>query len=240
MDLPDATWTDADATGAEIVLLPVGSTEQHGPHAPLATDTLIASTVADVAAESFDGEVIVAPPFPYGISEEHRAFPGTVWLSPDTFRAAVRDVCRSLIHHGWQRIVFVNGHGGNIAALEEVAADVSRHEEGYVVSFTWFEAVGEHSSDMGHGGRLETAVLRARYPDLVREDCVASAAAEGSDRWGEWQSGVNLAHTVDEFTENGVIGDPSAGDATLGEELVRLSSENLVELLEVVASRGVD
>lgn len=240
MDLPDATWTDADATGAEISLLPIGSTEQHGPHAPLATDTLIAGIVADAAADAFDEAVIVAPPFPYGISEEHRAFSGTLWLSPDTFRAAVREVCVSLFDNGWRTVVFVNGHGGNTQALHEVAADVSRHEEGYAVSFTWFEAVGDHAADMGHGGRLETAMLRAHYPDRVREDRVAAAAEGGSDRWGEWKGGVNLAHDVDEFTDNGVIGDPSAGDASLGEELTRRSTENLVALLRAVASPPVD
>ena len=240
MDLPDATWTDADAAGTDLALLPVGSTEQHGPHAPLSTDILIAEAVADAAAAAYDDEVVVAPPFPYGVSEEHRAFRGTLWLSPETFRSALRDVTTSLIHNGWRRVIYVNGHGGNIEALDEVAADVSRHEDGYAVAFTWFNAIGEHAAKMGHAGPLETAMLRAHYPGLVHEDRVEAARDGASGSWGDWTSGVNLAHDTDEFTDNGVVGDPSAGDAALGHELTDLAADGLAELLDAVADRSLD
>ena len=240
MDLPDATWIDADAAGTDLALLPVGSTEQHGPHAPLSTDTLIAEAVANAAAAAYDGEVVVAPPFPYGISEEHRAFTGTLWLAPDTFRSAIRDVTTSLVHNGWRRVIYVNGHGGNVEALDEVAADVSRHEDGYAAAFTWFNAIGEHADRMGHAGPLETAMLRAHHPDLVHEDRVEAARDGASGRWGDWTSGVNLAHDSHEFTDNGVVGDPTEGDAALGHELTRLAAEGLTELLDDVADRSLD
>ena len=240
MDLPEVAWVDAEAAGTDLALLPIGSTEQHGPHAPLATDTLLAEAVAEAAAAAYDGEVVVAPAIPYGISEEHRAFSGTLWVSPDTFRSAVQEVAVSLFAHGVRKVVLVNGHGGNTGALREVAADLSRHEPGYAVAFTWFEAVDEHSGDMGHAGPLETAMLRVHHPDLVNEDRIEDARSDATDRWGEWVTGVNLAYDTDEFTENGVVGDPAAGDAGRGETLTRLAVAGLVDLLDAVADRPVD
>ncbi|WP_338740099.1 creatininase family protein [Haloplanus salilacus] len=239
MRLTDATWTDVRDADADLAVLPVGSTEQHGPHAPLGTDALHAETVADAGAERYDGDVAVAPTIPVGVAEEHRDFAGTLWVSPDTFRRYVRDVIGSLAHHGMDRVVVVNGHGGNVPALGEVTATVSRHDDAYAVPFTWFEAVGDHGSEMGHGGPLETALLRATHPDLVREERIEEAREEASDGWGDWLSGTNLAHDSAEFTENGVVGDPGAGDADLGEELLDLSADALAELLEGVEKRAV-
>ncbi|MFC7224952.1 creatininase family protein [Halalkalicoccus sp. GCM10025322] len=239
MHLEEATWTDADAAETDLALLPVGSTEQHGPHAPLGTDTVTARAIADAAAEAHDGEVIVAPPVPVGVAEEHRQFTGTLWVTPETFRAYVRETVASLAHHGWDRVVVVNGHGGNVPALEEVCARIVRHDAAYTVPFTWFEGVDEHASDMGHGGPLETALLRCVAPELVREDRIEEAREGAAERWGEWLSRVNLAVDSAEFTENGVVGDPAEGDAERGEELLALASAALAELLETVADRDV-
>ncbi len=232
---------DADV---DVAFVPVGSTEQHGPHAPLGTDTLNAVAVAEAGAAAYEatgdgGAVAVTPPIAVGIAEEHRAFDGTMWVSPDTFRAYVRDAAGSLPGHGIDRVVFVNGHGGNIDALAEVSRRFSRDadHDGYAVAFTWFNAVGDHASDMGHAGPLETALLRATNPDLVREDRVAAASEGAADRWGDWVSGVNLAHDSDEFTGNGVVGDPTAGDAERGEELLELASDALAELAAEVVDR---
>ncbi|MEZ3116876.1 creatininase family protein [Halobaculum sp. MBLA0147] len=267
MNLSEATWTEFEAAAPDVALVPVGSTEQHGPHAPLGTDTLNAVAVAEAADERLGGEVdddvpegtavdgrpdenaaddssdeppsvVVAPPIHVGVSEEHRAFPGTLWVSPDTFRSYVRETAESLATHGVDRVVFVNGHGGNVEALAEVARELSRSETGpYAVAFTWFEAVGDHGSDMGHAGPLETALLRHTTPESIREDRVAAAAADAADRWGEWVRGVNLTHDSDAFTENGVVGDPTAGDAERGAELLDLAAASLCEVVRAVAER---
>ena len=241
MNLQTETWTDVADVETDLALLPVGSTEQHGPHAPLGTDSLNAETVAAAGAERYEAEhgdpVVVGPPVTVGISEEHRAFDGTLWVSPDTFRSYVRETVESLAHHGFDRVVLVNGHGGNVDALREVSARLTRDGTASTAPFTWFDSVGEHSSDMGHAGPLETAMLRHTNPDLVREDRIEEAQKGGSDRWGEWVSGVNLAYDSDEFTENGVVGDPAAGDADRGAELLDLASEGLVELLDALAAK---
>ncbi|WP_049971691.1 creatininase family protein [Haladaptatus cibarius] len=239
MNLSRATWTDADDVETNLALLPVGSTEQHGPHAPLGTDWLNAEAVADATAEAYDGDVVVTPPIPVGVSEEHRQFTGTLWVTEETFRRYVRETVASLAEHGWNRVVIVNGHGGNVAALREVTGKITRHDEAYAVPFTWFEAVGDHRSDMGHAGPLETAFLRHTRGELVHEDRVELAREGASDGWGEWVSYTNLAYDSAEFTENGVVGDPSEGSEERGEELLELAVQSLVKLLSAVASRDV-
>jgi len=259
MRLSEVAWTDVRDATVDVAFLPVGSTEQHGPHAPLGTDTLNAVAVADAGADAYEtgkpiekgsgadgtrpadrGEAAVAPPIPVGVAEEHRAFDGTMWVSPETFRAYVREAAASLVAHGIDRVVFVNGHGGNVEALAEVARRFSRDpaHDGYGVAFTWFDAVGDHASDMGHAGPLETALLRATNPELVREERVAEASADAADRWGEWVSGVNLAHDADEFTDNGVVGDPTDGDAERGDALLDAASDALAELAAAVVARN--
>ncbi|MDQ2054666.1 creatininase family protein [Halobellus sp. H-GB7] len=237
MHLETETWTDVADAETDLALLPVGSTEQHGPHAPLGTDTLDAEAVADAAAEQYDDPVVVAPAIPVGIAEEHREFSGTLWTTESTFRSYVRDVVGSLASHGWDRVVVVNGHGGNIAALREVTARIVRHDDAYAVPFTWFDEVDEHTSEMGHAGPLETSLLRHANPETVHEDRLEEAADGGSDRWGDWQGRVNLAVDSHEFTENGVVGDPRESSADLGEELLDLSAAALCKLLDAVRER---
>ncbi|MFP8952970.1 creatininase family protein [Natrialbaceae archaeon A-arb3/5] len=239
MDLTSATWTDVADCETDLAVLPVGSTEQHGPHAPLGTDVVAAEAVADAALERVDREVVRAPAIPVGVAEEHRQFPGTMWVSPDTFRSYVAESIESLVSHGFDRVVIVNGHGGNVDAIREVGARLTRHEDAYVVPFTWFEAVGEHSAEMGHGGPLETALLRHCAPELVDEDRIEDATEGAAPGWGEWVSHTNLAYDSAEFTENGVVGDPTDGSERRGEELLELAADALSRLLERVAERDV-
>lgn len=239
MNLADVTWTDVDQADPDVVLLPVGSTEQHGPHAPLGTDYYSAETVAEAAAEAADREVLVAPPIPVGISEEHRHFTGTLWVSPDTFRAYVRETVESMLGHGWDRIVLVNGHGGNTAAVAEVAARIGRDHPALVAPFTWFDAV-DPDVPLGHAGAVETSFLLATRPELVHEERFADAAAGAGDRWGEWVSGVNLAVDSATFTENGAIGDPTEASEKIGTALEREASEALQTLIAALVDRDVE
>ena len=244
MHLAETTWPDAADAKADVAVLPVGSTEQHGPHAPLSTDTLSAEAIAAAGADAYDDEVVLAPALPYGISEEHRHFCGTLWLSPDTFRDAVREVIESLAHHGWDRVVLVNGHGGNTDALREVAASVTREGIAYAALFTWFDAidpgaVGDDPEGMGHAGSVETSVVMDNAPDLLRADRFEAATDGASDGWGEWVAGTNVAYDSAAFTENGTVGDPTGATADRGEALTAVAADTLAELFEAVAGRDV-
>ena len=239
MNLPESSWTDVRDADADAALLPVGSTEQHGPHAPLGVDAMTAEAVAEAGAERYgdaDREALVGPTIPVGVAEEHRAFDGTLWVSPDTFRAYVRETIESLAGHGFDRVVVVNGHGGNVDALREVCGRFSRDGAGYAVPFTWFDAVDVE--EMGHAGPAETSFLRPLRPELVREDRTDRAAEGAAEGWGEWLHGTNLAYDSAAFTDSGVVGDPGDGDAALGERLLEESSAALAELLEAVVARG--
>ena len=239
MHIEEATWTELNETETNLALLPIGSTEQHGPHAPMATDTLNAEAIATEAAERYTDPVVVAPSVSVSIAEEHRYFTGTLWTDESTFRNYIRDIVTSLSFHGWDRVVLVNGHGGNVDALREVSGRITRHDDAFAVPFTWFNEIGDHGSGMGHGGPIETALLRHTSPDVVHEDRLEEAANGAGDRWGEWQGNVNLAFDSDEFTENGVVGDPRDGDADLGSELLNTAADSLTELLSVLANREI-
>ena len=243
MHLAEATWTDADDVETDLAVLPVGSTEQHGPHAPLGTDFLTAEAIADAGATAHetatDQPVVVAPPIPVGVAEEHRQFTGTLWVSEDTFRDYVRETIESLASHGWQRVVVVNGHGGNTAALREICGRVTRHTDAYAVPFTWFDAVDPDDVDMGHGGPVETSVLQYLQPDLVREERLDDAGEGAADGWGDWQSGTNLAYDSAEFSENGTVGDPGDGSEALGETLLDEAVDALADLLARVGDRDL-
>src|ERR671939_106242 len=123
--LANMTWPEAQAAlaAADVVIVPTGSTEQHGPGMLLRTDTSIAAAVAERVANRLRPRAVVTPALPFGLSAHHMRFPGTLSLQPDTFMAVVLDVMRSLEAHGARRVFLLNGHGGNQAALGAIPAD---------------------------------------------------------------------------------------------------------------------
>jgi creatinine amidohydrolase len=240
MRLAESTWTDVRDAETDLALVPVGSTEQHGPHAPVSVDSLTAEAIAEGGADRHAAEVgtrpVVAPTIPVGVAEEHRAFDGTLWVSADTFRAYVGETMESLVAHGFDRIVVVNGHGGNVDALREACARLSRDGDAHAVAHTWFDTV--EFDELGHAGPAETSVIQHLRPELIHEDRLEEAADGAADAWGEWIAGTNIAHDTDAFTESGVVGDPRDGDAALGEELLEAAIESLATLLEALTERG--
>lgn len=155
------SWRGAESyfSGNDIALLPVGSTEQHGPHNPLGTDHLIAYALALEAGRRTG--VAVLPPVPFGVSSHHSAFPGTVWVREEVFKEYVRDVILSLKRHGVRRVVVVNGHGGNLGALLSLAREL-RGEGILVVVFQWWTLpeLGKlfAREELGHAASAETSL----------------------------------------------------------------------------------
>lgn len=235
MLLAEHAWTEVADLDTDLAIVPVGSTEQHGPHAPLGTDILTASGVAAAAADHFDGSVLVTPAIPVGVAAEHRQFPGTLWVSPSTFRAYVRETVAALASHGFDRVLLCNGHGGNVSSLEEVAAAITREDEAYAVPVTWFDAADV--DDMGHGGPVETSLVWHLSPDGIRTDKLDEAAADAATGWGEWVRGVNLAYDSAEFSENGVVGDPTEASPERGEALLDAAATAVADVLAAVAER---
>ncbi|HEY8479807.1 MAG TPA: creatininase family protein [Spirillospora sp.] len=210
------THTSAEEPDVPVAVLPIGSHEQHGPFLPLATDTLIACTLAREIAEAYP--VRLLPPVTISCSHEHAGWPGTVSISAATLHAVVRDIAASLRASGVPKLVLVNGHGGNY-----VLGNVVQEAGGDMALFPgldeWAEAraaAGVETSnerDM-HAGELETSILLHAHPDLVR-DGYATADHLADDRRRLLTTGMAA------YTRSGVIGRPSLADARKGRDALR-------------------
>jgi creatinine amidohydrolase len=222
MELHDHSWTEIRDMDVDVAVLPVGSTEQHGPHNPLGVDAIAAKRLAQEACAETDA--LCLPSIDVGIAEHHRNFDGTLYVSHDTLRDYVTETLQSLTHHGIERVVVVNGHGGNSAALEEACARLTRDGDLYAVVWEWFRTRDE---PVGHGGEYETAMMMHLVPDLVGDPEKGDA-----DSWGKTMNGATVAYDTDEFTKNGITGDPRNANPELGEKMFTESVEELVGLID--------
>lgn len=202
--LASSTWPAVD--GAELVLVPVGSIEQHGPHLPLETDTLIAVAVAEALAESGPlAGAWVAPPLAYAASGEHQAFPGTCSIGSDVLAMVIVELVRSL--HCWaKRTVLVNAHGGNLTALNRAVEQL--RAEGHDV--TWVPCATEEV-DL-HAGRTETSLLLHLAPWHVRLD----RAMVGNTQPLQEILPTLMASGVRAVSPSGILGDPTGASAAEG------------------------
>jgi len=245
-----AELTTEDVAGlakdTAVVVQPIGAVEQHGPHLPLITDALTAEFTARAAVEQLgaDSNVWVLPTLHYGKSTEHLGRAGTIALSTTTLQAVCLDLGESLARSGVRKLVFVNGHGGQPGLLDVSARDI-RHRFGLEVFSIMPARFGppegfEDPDPFGiHGGFVETSLMLAMAPDLVRLD---KAVADGL-RVGELyrarrhltlEGVVPTAWLIDDVSASGVVGDPAGASAELGKRLVDHWSTQLAEALSEV------
>ena len=203
-----AEATTAEAVGSRLVLVPVGSLEQHGPHLPLDTDTEVAVAVASGVAERLSdagAEAWVAPPISYGASGEHQSFAGTSSIGTESLRLLLVELVRSV--RSWaERVVLVNGHGGNLDALRSAVGQLVA--EGHDVCWA---ACTTESVDL-HAGRTETSLMLHLRPRSVRLDLVVA---------GDTRPLAEIlphlkAGGVASVSANGVLGGPSDASASEG------------------------
>ena len=201
-------------SGAPVVLVPLGSTEQHGPHLPVATDTIIASAVALAAAERIrelaePPPLFVAPAVAYGASGEHQSFPGTVSIGTTALQAILVELVRSLAH--WAaRIVFVNGHGGNIEALATAIPRMIAEQH----HVAWLPCAVPNGD--AHAGRTESSLMLHLAPLQVD---MSMARAGNTDPVSELLPIMQLGGTR-AVSPSGVLGDPVGASAAEGEVLL--------------------
>jgi mycofactocin system creatininase family protein len=214
------TWTEVAAhEGALVLVVPVGSYEQHGPHLPLDTDTQIAGALAAPLAERSD--VVVAPPVAFGASGEHAGFPGTLSIGHDALAAVLVEIVRSA-RRAFRGVVFVSGHGGNADALAR-ASRLSRIEGDDVLCWAP-RIVGADA----HAGRTETSLLLAINPSAVRRD----AAEPGCRDDLAEVIGRLRAEGVRAVAPNGVLGDPRGATTAEGEQLLAALRADLAAALD--------
>lgn len=217
--LAAAAWTEVRER--PLVLVPLGSIEQHGPHLPLDTDADIAEAVAARAALLLgEKHVFVAPVQAYGASGEHQMFAGTSSIGSDALRFLLIELVRSM--STWAgRIVLVNGHGGNITAVSE--AVVQLLDEGHDVA--WAPCTGDDAD--AHAGYTETSLMLHRRPSAVRLDRAEPGNTAPLDElWPALaQEGVAAV------SPNGVLGDPTGASADEGARCLKAMADDVAALL---------
>ncbi len=162
-----------------VVIVPIGSIEQHGLHLPINTDCRTAEYVARQAAMlAEDVPVLVTPIIPFGVSPHHMMHAGTISLRIETVIALLRDVCESIIAHGFERIIILSGHGGNGDTIRAAALQMRHQLDRRIEAFSWFELIPDAmnavregvGSSIGHSGELETSTIVKLAPETIRRD----------------------------------------------------------------------
>lgn len=227
-----------------VVVMPVASTEQHGPHLPLSVDVRITEGVLremlKIIPESFT--VLVLPTLPIGKANEHMGFDGTLSLSVNTLMGLWTDVAESVFRSGFKKLMILNGHGGNTQVMEIVARDLRVRHDALVVPVCWWSVRSkpmefpdiEYTYGI-HGGSEETSVMLHLHPDLVKSDCCVNFVPNSflqRERFPRlYSQGVKHAWKAEDLHEHGAMGDASKANVDDGVKILRNAASSLTELL---------
>jgi creatinine amidohydrolase len=234
-------------------MLPTAAIEQHGRHLPLEVDARIVEEVSHRAAVRVVDRVpvLVAPAVCYGVSGYHMGFPGTMTLTMATFISVVEELCESLIHHGFRRILVLNGHGGNHDPIKIAARNVADRTGVAVAAASYWNMAaddlasfqdGEVDAIPGHACGFETACLLALRPDLVRTDAMAVGTSDVSSRGLYFTKRlrreplVHLPQQAGVVSPHGWAADPTKGVAGNGEKYIELIVARLADFLITFAT----
>jgi creatinine amidohydrolase len=264
-NMADLAYPDIQAylKVCDMVLVPMASTEQHGPHLPLCTDTVTAIEVASRVCKI--NNMLHTPAIWTGYSPQHMAGPGegrgTITIRSSTLQALMYDVARSLIHHGFNKILFVNGHGSNVKVVDPVLRKI-RYDTGAMVGFCipymerytgLLEGLMENPKDETpgwHASELETSQMLAHNPEIVRMDRAVKTLTSipkwlpssfgkkdgAPDIQFEGYSYFQFPMDHHEFTDSGVIGNPERATAEKGQEAFRRYAEHVAKAVQALAS----
>jgi creatinine amidohydrolase len=240
MQLPLSTWAEIEQflQRNRSIVVPIGSNEQHGPTGLLGTDWLCPEIIAREAGKTAD--ILVAPTFNIGMAQHHLAFPGTISLRPTTFIAAIVDWVRSLSGHGFEKILFLNGHGGNIASIEAAFSEIyaessfTRRRAGFALKLcNWWdlEGVGELAREQfpeGHGSHAtpsEIAITQWAFPELQKTASFSPAIAPN----GPIREALDFRGR---FPDGRIGSNPGLATPEKGGALVALAARGLVKELD--------
>ncbi len=243
-------WPEADKNAAAnwIAVLPLAATEQHGPHLPLETDTLIAQAYLHCVRETLPKNIPATflPIEEVGISTEHIAFPGTQTLSTDTALKSWMALGDAVAKAGIRKLVIVTSHGGNSAAMALIAQDLRAKHEMLAVTTSWSrfgvpanlfpEDEVRHAI---HGGAIETSIMLSAYPQQVRKDKIANFASTARAmtqefRWLSAGRPAPFAWAAQDLNPQGAVGDAALATAEKGKTLIEFGAKAFCELLEDV------
>jgi creatinine amidohydrolase/Fe(II)-dependent formamide hydrolase-like protein len=227
-----------------VVVLPIGAVEQHGPHLPVYTDTLIADGLLSAAFHhlSLQDNIWMLPPLPYGKSTEHLGHPGTITLSASTLQQVILDIGKSVSASGFRRIVLFNTHGGNNDLLNMISREL-RIETGLMV----FRMNGmDHKSEIAslfseeeltygiHGGDVETSLILALEEEWVN-------MTEAPHEFYQFENGLDIkggpyvAWVIDDLSDSGISGNAKLATKEKGEEILLRLGQKIAEALKLIS-----
>jgi creatinine amidohydrolase len=223
---------------SDIILVPTGSNEQHGRHLPVDNDSFTALQVSKIVAEKTG--VLVAPPVPFGYSSDHMGFPGTITISFETLVNIYKEVCKSLIKHGFRKIVIMNGHGGNRSAITEASRQI-REETGIVVYSPtvfpgwWVPEVVRDTikTDGGHSDEMETSVALYLGQRVLMEQAEKGVPPPSQNQvMQKYERKVPTPWNVHERSMSGSMGDPTLGTEEKGKKIMEAGIAEIVSFIE--------
>jgi creatinine amidohydrolase len=237
--LEEMTWVEVQEAlnaGVDTVVLVAASTEQHGPHLPMGTDTFWGRALGERVARRL-GNALLAPVIAVGCTEALMSFPGTITLNNDTLIATIVDYCRSLARHGFKNVVLITSHEGDLAPMEKAAQRIRRElPEINVVAFTdaqdTMRALCDTAAKGGielevagyHAGEFETSVMMAVNSDFVAKDKMVMGILVDPSEW----PGL-FAGDFKELTAVGIAGDPRNASKEMGESYLDSLSGAIAE-----------
>jgi len=241
--------TTQEFAADRIAVLPVAAVEQHGPHLPVGVDTFIAEAyLARVRALLPEtSPAVFLPVQAVGASDEHRAFRGTLTLSPETALRAFIEIGESVVRAGIRKLVFINSHGGNITLIDLAARQLRVKHDVVAVHTSWGRfgypdglfSASERAHGI-HGGDIETSIMLAAYPDLVRREKIAdfrsrSYAMERDYAFLRADFPAGFGWMTQDLHASGAVGDASRATPEKGEALLDHGARGFVALLNDVA-----
>lgn len=243
-----ALTTEEFAARPRIAVLPVAAVEQHGPHLPVGVDTYIAEAyLARVRALLPQGSpAVILPVQAVGASDEHKAFPGTLTLSPETALRAFIEIGESVARAGIKKLVTINSHGGNLTIIDLMARQLRVRHNMLAVHCSWGRfgypdglfTAAERTHGI-HGGDIETSIMLAAYPDLVRREKIAdftpaTYAMERDYIWLRADFPAGFGWMTQDLHASGAVGDASLATAEKGEAALAHGARAFIELLKDV------
>jgi len=252
----EMTWPQIKeaAAAGRVAVVPVATIEDHGLHLPIDTDVRLCATVCDLAVSRAADRAVLVPPINHGYSPHHMDFPGPITIGAETFIRYGVDVCKSLAHHGFTRILIVNGHGSNTPFVDIIARLTTIETGALAAAVNYWAAPGvrevaeslresEKIGGMNHACEFETSLYLAIAPDLVD---MSQAVHELSHRpsknyWTDLIGGdgpLTMMEPWSALSETGVMGDPTKASAQKGRVLLDAAANGIVELIDEMRRRA--
>jgi creatinine amidohydrolase len=236
-----------------VVVLPVGTTEQHGPHLPLATDYLSAGAIARSAVEQVYPHALVMEAVPYSFNEHHMDFPGTIHVDAHTIIDYIAAIGTSVAHHGFRHITLFNGHGSNVPFLDIAARMITNRTNAICALASWWSLLKKEDfswressfpGGMSHGCEAETSLLLHLTPELVDMSKAVRTIEEVQTSENIWwdmegSSGVFFQEFFSRNTLTGIQGDPTVATAEKGRQLFAAATRRLAAFLEEFRQREI-